>query len=1257
MHGSSTQRRRLGAILAAAATAAVALATVGPPALAAPATTHSAADTVVTSGDARFEVLSSTVIRTEYAGDGAFVDASTFNAIGRDDFTPATFTQSEADGWLTIDTGKVSVKYRVGSGAFQEDNLIATLRTGQQDVVAHPWSSALNCAVGSLCEAEDLTLDGLHLDSNHDGYTGKGFEAGFENTGNSLTLRTNVETAGSFDFAVRYADGATTPPSRTLSFSVDGKADQTITFPNTGNWNSWALAKLTLDLAAGTHTLVVHRAATDDGQLNVDSVALVKAGDPYPAPRSTVSDCAFGAICEGEQSSLTGSARVATDHNGYSGAGFVAELVKNATFTAHVTDVPAAGSYDLQLRYASGVSDRPATLAIGDAAPTSLTLAKTSSWDSWRTIAIPVTLAAGDNDVKFTCAATDSCGFNIDTIAVAESDASLLAPHAALGGYRRGLDQVNGAALTTPGLLFQDGWYLLDDTPSALFDATTGDITPRGDHDGESYQDGYLFGYGQDYEQALTDLATLTGPSVLLPRWAYGVWYSEYYNHTASDFENTIVPTFRSQGVPLDVLVSDTDFKSPDPWDGWEIDTNKFPDPKAFFDWAESQGIHNTMNIHPSILSSDPQFAQAQATAKNKLTKNNAGCNSDLGHGADCYTFDWSDPDQLKAYFDLHQTMETQGVDFWWLDWCCEQSVASQKGVTPDAWINQQYATDSDKTVNRGFAFSRAFGSLQAGGYSGQAAVPTGPWADKRTTVHFTGDSTSSWGTLAMEVGYTPGEAASTGLSAVSHDIGGFNNDGSQAQGAEPGSTKLPDDLYARWVQLGAFQPIDRLHSNHSDRLPWQYGTDAKNSAEKFLNLRENLVPYTYGLAKVATKTGVPVTRPLYLQYPDQQEAYANASSEYLYGPDVLVAPVTAPGSSATTSVWFPAGSSWTDWFTGKTYAGGTTAKITTQLDTMPVFTRSGGIVATRTGNVTNDEQNPLDAVTVTAAGGADGSYSLFEDDGKTTDSSKSATTPITYTERGTDHTLSIGAQDGTFDGKVSSRAWTAKFTDAAKPTSVSVNGARVASSAWTWDADSRTVTVKLDSASTATPTTVSYSTAAALTPVTPKITGTAKVGSTLTATPGTWASTTPKFTYQWKRNGSAISGATSKSYVLTAKDLGARITVRVTGSLGDETAVKESAQTAKVVAGTMTAHTPKISGKAKVGHKLTAVPGTWKPAGVHFTYRWYHSGKAIKSATKSTYTPTKSDAGKSIKVKVTGTKTGYSTTAKSSKSTSRVAK
>ncbi|MCW2945374.1 MAG: alpha-xylosidase [Actinoallomurus sp.] len=1042
---------------------------ISPPASASAAGTR-ADRHAVRSGDARFEVLSPTLIRMEYAGNGTFTDAATFNAIGRDSFGRTPFTEKVAGGWLTIDTDRLTLKYKVGSGPFTAQNVSVPLRTGNQMVTAHPtWPGSATCAVGTLCEAEKAALGGgVSVASDHTGYTGSGFAAGFQSVGGSLTYQLDVPTAGTYELRLRYAnslggDGENT--TRTLSAAVDGGTASTLTMPPTADWNTWAFATVpAVRLSAGRHTLVISRAANDSGNVNIDSLALTTPGAPYPSPAASTTPCEYGTVCEAENGALTGGAALNTDHNGYSGEGFVAGLEQaGATDTVSLRNVPADGRYALQIRYGNGSSPaitRTISTAVNGGTATPTSLPATANWDTWSTATVPVTLTKGSDTVAIGCPAADSCHVNLDTAAVTSTKSPVLLPHSPLGGYRRSLDGVNGSAVTTPGLLYRDGWYLLDDTTSAIFDTATRAVHQRPGQNGKSYQDGYLFGYGQDYKQGLADLKTLTGPSKLLPRWAYGVWYSEYYNYTAADYENTVLPKFRADGVPLDVLVTDTDYKSPSTWDGWEIDPSKFPDPKAFFDWSTSQGLHNTLNIHPSIVDNDPQFTQAQATAKGKLNK--GGCSA--GAGLTCYTFDWSDPNQLKAYLDLHQTMEKQGADFWWLDWCCESSQSSMPGVTPDAWINQQYATDTAKNVGRGFAFSRAFGSLQAGGYSGQAGVPTGPWADKRTTVHFTADTTSSWQTLQFEAGYTPGESASTGLSPVSHDIGGFN-----------GPSKLSDDLYVRWVQLGAFQPIMRLHGNHSDRLPWQYSDPARVAAEKFLNLREDLVPYTYTLAKDAADTGVPAVRATYLEYPDQQGAYDSASNEYFYGSDVLVAPATSPGGTATTSVWFPPGQ-WTDYFTGRTYTGPSTQNISTDWNSMPVFIKAGGIVPTRTDNVTNDVQNPLTKVTLNVTEGAGGTYSLYEDDGQSTAPNQSATTAVRYTENRRDHVLHIDPARGTFSGQVTGRQWTVVFTGATAPTAVRINGATAPTANWKFDANRRALTVTVPTRSVRAATTISYS-------------------------------------------------------------------------------------------------------------------------------------------------------------------------------------
>ena len=1083
-----------------------------------PATADTAAARTVQSGQARFEVLSPTLIRTEYAGDSRFTDGSTFNVIGRDDFAPTTFTKTERDGWLTLDTGSMTVRYKEGSGAFTQDTLQTTLTlpSGQR-VAGTPWVSTPtpSCAIGSLCEAETLGLTGLSLATDHAGFTGAGFAAGFESVGNAMTFTTTAATAGSYDLALRYANsqgGDGKVATRTLSVTVDGGAPRTISLAPGADWDDWRTTAATaVDLPAGTHTVRIERAAGDSGQVNVDSLALVTTGAAYPAPTTTVAgqDCAFGAVCQAEDTTLTAPATAATNHNGFAGDGFVAGFERaGAAMTTHVTGVPAAGDYTLQVRYANGGTATPTlTAAPAGQATTTATLPPTSGWDYWNTVQVPVHLAAGANDVVLGCPTVASnCNVNFDTVAAVDSASPVLAAHAPLGGYRRDLDTANGSVKTNPGLLYQDGWSLLDDSASAGYDQATDTVTPASDHGGKQYQDGYVFGYGNDYRHALQELAVLTGPTKLLPRWAYGVWYSEYYDRSQADYL-AIAKQFKEQGVPVDVMAIDTDYKVGSPtnegdskWDGWSVDPARIPDMTSLLaDW-HAEGIHNTLNIHPSISGSDPRFAQAQATAKGKLTK---------GDG-DRWLFDWSDPDQLKAYFDLHTAMQPKGVDMWWLDWCCsEVSKYSANGVTPDAFINQQYAKATNEALGgRGLAFSRAYGSLTAGGYGNPQPVPTGPWADKRTTVHFTGDTTSSWDMLLAEVGYTPGESAATGLASISHDIGGHNGAQYGITGAEPGTTQLPEDLYARWVQLGTFQPIDRLHSNHSDRLPWQYPAAANASAKQFLDLREDLLPLTYTLAAQATATGTPILQPLYLQYPEAQQSYAMAGSEYLYGPDVLVAPVTTANDSsgkATRSVWFPAGSTWTDWFTGTTYQGGTTAQVTTGLDAMPVFVKSGGIVPTRSHHVANDGSGPLDAVTLRVATGANGSFALHEDAGEdtatggtganaavdattTADATSraaagSASTAVRYTQQTDGGQLDIAPADGSFAGQVRDRSWTATFTDTDRPTTVTVDGRAVPQTGWTYDADARTLTVPVAERSVTKRTVVRFSTAAAVTP------------------------------------------------------------------------------------------------------------------------------------------------------------------------------
>ncbi|WP_432244929.1 hypothetical protein ACRB8A_14430 [Arthrobacter sp. G.S.26] len=174
-------------------------------------------------------------------------------------------------------------------------------------------------------------------------------------------------------------------------------------------------------------------------------------------------------------------------------------------------------------------------------------------------------------------------------------------------------------------------------------------------------------------------------------------------------------------------------------------------------------------------------------------------------------------------------------------------------------------------------------------------------------------------------------------------------------------------------------------------------------------------------------------------------------------------------------------------------------------------------------------------------------------------------------------------------------------------------------------------------------------------TPV-PSISGTPQVGRALTAVPGTWSPTPDAMSYQWFRSGTAITGAVGKTYTPVGADYGKTITVKVTGNKAGYPAVsRTSAATAVVAKGTLAAPVPTITGTARVGSTLTAVPGTWGPAPVTLAYQWKANGVSITGATAATYKPVATDTGKTLTVTVTGTKTGYNTTAKTSAATPAV--
>ena len=916
----------------------------------------------------------------------------------------------------------------------------------QPTTVIPDWGQAASvpCTFAQNCEMENAFLSGgTSIASNHQSYTGSGFVAGYQQSGAAATWVLHDSPVVATDtLAIRYANatgGDGQDETRTLDLYVNGTNTGPISFPTTANWDTWSTVQQTVSLSAGDNTLALVCDAGNSCNINIDSALVSEV-------------CALGQVCQAENAALSGGASVASDHQEYTGAGFVAGYEQSgATTTWTVQNVPQAGNAVLTVRYANFLgSDNQTTtrtldLYINGSKTAQLSFGPTQSWDSWETVTQSVALQAGNNTLALAYDAANSGKINLDSIAITSPEAALpLLTPANLGGWERSLDGASDAVALNNGLLSQDGWYLLDDTQTALWNGSGSWPTPRPAHTGV-YQDGYFFGYGHQYEAALQQLALLTGSAPLLPRWAFGNWYSRYYPYTTADYEQTILPTFRSQQVPLDVLVADTDWKSPSQWNGWNWNSSLFPDPQSFLTWAQSEGLQVTLNIHSSIQGDDPQFASANSAAGGLINNGNNN-----------YVWDWSNQQQAASYFGLHKPFDQQGVRFWWLDWCCDNSNVSMAGLNPDGWINYLYAQDAISQGERGFAFSRMGSGYE--GYANDAyTVPSGPWSNHRSTVQFTGDTYPTWQMLSFEAAFSTMEG-NIGQPYVTDDIGSFHGD------------HLSDDMYVRWVQLGTFQPIFRLHSDHGDRLPWDYDDTARVPAEQFMRLREALIPYLYTLSWQASTTGLPMTRGLYLTYPEAPEAY-QYDREYMLGDQMLVAPITSAGDTASTQVWLPPGT-WTDFFTGKIYTGPSVQTITDNLSQMPVFIKAGGIVPMQP-YMDYSSQKPVDPLSLSVYAGANGSYTLYEDSGEglAYQQGQSAQTTISYTQSQS-ATITIGAEQGHYTGQPSQRGYAISLVNVASaPTTVTVNGQTLSQTSsgegWTYNAATQTVSITLAERST----------------------------------------------------------------------------------------------------------------------------------------------------------------------------------------------
>ncbi|MBR2869727.1 MAG: DUF5110 domain-containing protein [Clostridia bacterium] len=599
-----------------------------------------------------------------------------------------------------------------------------------------------------------------------------------------------------------------------------------------------------------------------------------------------------------------------------------------------------------------------------------------------------------------------------------------------LKGTSRTLD-VTAIDRVGDGVCSRNGVAVLDDS-NTLAIKPDGTILPRNNRE----TDEYYFAYGNDYIGATTDLYNLTGRVPLIPRYALSNWWSRYKDYSQAEYLS-VLDEFKEREIPIAVATVDMDWhwvKIKEKfgknahrmrkhlnfmeyvydiwskgWTGYTFNTDLFPDPEGFLKKLKDDNYKVTFNIHPSMgvrWFEDQYEDMCKAMGQDPATK-------------EPVAFDITDKKFTEKYFDiLHHPFEKMGVDFWWIDWQQGKNTAV-KGLDPLWALNHYHFIDNAKDNHRPLILSRFCGA-------GSQRYPLG----------FSGDTTQTWKSLDYQPGYTA-TASNVAYPWWSHDIGGH------CMG------KKDDELYLRWVQLGVFSPVMRLHSTNNEFMgkePWNYRGDVERIATDSLRLRHKLLPYIYTMNYRTHTECRAICEPMYYAYPDDENAY-KCRNEFYFGTELIAAPITEHTSDKTNlagvKVWIPEGR-YTDIFTGRIYSGNKFVKMFRDMETIPVLAKEGAIIPMSADGRANDCSNPETLEVLVYRG--NNTFTLYEDDGETLSyqNGEYLKTAFTVAENGKNVSFKIAKAEGTSAVVPEKRTYILKFKDIVEgKVSVTVDGAK----------------------------------------------------------------------------------------------------------------------------------------------------------------------------------------------------------------------
>lgn len=535
-----------------------------------------------------------------------------------------------------------------------------------------------------------------------------------------------------------------------------------------------------------------------------------------------------------------------------------------------------------------------------------------------------------------------------------------------LGGTLATLDGIVPSKPVENGIISKDGWFVIDDSGKpVLKDNWIAKNALK------SNTDIYLFAYGKDYKRALRDLFFVSGRAELPRKYVFGSWYSRWWPYTDEEIKD-IVKGYDEHDFPLDIMVIDMDWHYHDwqikseedekfrathgyghadnlGWTGYTWNKNLIKNPQKLLRELHDDKIYITLNDHPAdgIRTNEEWY---DGFAKLMGFPPESGLNLE---------FDCSDKRYMDNFYKaVHEKLEKQGVDFWWVDWQQDEVKPYVKGIEHLRhlpWLNQLYYEHSRKNGKRGISFSR-----------------WGGWGDHKHPIFFSGDTKSTWDVLDYEIKFTI-SSSNAGCFYWGHDTGGFFGERNW-------------EMYVRWAQFTAFSACLRVHSQRDeklDRRPWLWGDAAQNAMKSVYHMRSQLIPYIYSSAYEAYDACLPLIRGMYIEFPNEENSY-EFQNQYMFGDSFIVSPITEPreGDNKTVSkkVWIKGGDYY-NVFNNEKYEDGTTAEIECDINTFPLLVK-GGMPVPMQPYSKRMTSEALKTLIIRIYPGESGEFTLYEDDG-----------------------------------------------------------------------------------------------------------------------------------------------------------------------------------------------------------------------------------------------------------------------------------